>query len=288
MALTTEDILAMRLLYPQIRVQSGALIKMFESDARLAAVFATQQRWLMSHVGLKIYFGSLLAGRTQGLRISNFIDTVHRNGIASRNTADSYIKELINYRYVVQSADPLDKRLRCLQPADTVLAAFAGWLQVHQASLDALADNNRLATFRNEPGLIAHVQPAIADGLINAHDVRNPDRTFALFTWLDNGGLVMDWLIASMPDTPPETERVPVGRLSVAELAVKLGLSRTHLSRKLKEAEDLGSIGWEGRRGHSELWISRGFLQEYAHAQAVKLSIIDHAFEKATISLAGS
>lgn len=286
MALTTEDILAMRQLYSQIRVQSGALMEMFESDARLAAVFATQQRWLMSHVGLMIYFGNLLAGRTQGLHISNFIDTVHKNGIASRNTADSYIKELINYKYVVQSADPFDKRLRRLQPADTVLATFAGWLQVHLASLDALAGGNRLATFRNDPGLIAHIQPAIADGLINARTVRKPGRTFSLFTWLDNGGLVMDWLITMMPDMPPETERVPVGRLSTAEMAEKLGLSRTHLSRKLKEAEDLGSIGWEGRRGHSEVWVSRGFRQEYAHAQAIKLSIIDHAFEAATIPVA--
>jgi DNA-binding transcriptional regulator GbsR (MarR family) len=75
---------------------------------------------------------------------------------------------------------------------------------------------------------------------------------------------------------------VPVGRIQVAEMANQLNLSRTHLSRKLKEAEDLGSIGWNGRRGHSVMWVSRGFREEYARAQAVKLSIIDQAFELAT------
>jgi hypothetical protein len=62
-------------------------------------------------------------------------------------------------------------------------------------------------------------------------------------------------------------------------MAVRLGLSRTHLARKLKEAEELGSIGWDGRRGHSIMWVSKGFRMEYAGAQAIKLSIIDHACE---------
>jgi hypothetical protein len=56
-------------------------------------------------------------------------------------------------------------------------------------------------------------------------------------------------------------------------------LSRTHLARKLREAEAMGSLGWEGRRGHSVMWVSRGFREEYASAQAIKLSIVDHACE---------
>jgi AraC-like DNA-binding protein len=281
-ALTSDEILAIPALYSQIRVQSRAMIDMFESDTRMSAPFATQQRWLMSHVGLEIYFHSVTGGRSPGINISHFIDVVHKHGIASRNTADSFIKELIKYKYVIQTADPQDKRLRPLIPVDSVIRAIAGWLLVHLASLDGLAGGNRVETLHNAPGLLAYIQPAVAQGLITNRAVRSPEATFSLFTWLDNGGLVMDWLIASMPDLPPDTERVSVGRLSVAEMAAKLSLSRTHLARKLKEAEDLGSIGWEGRRGHSVMWVSKGFRQEYANAQAAKLSIIDHAFEAAT------
>ena len=61
-------------------------------------------------------------------------------------------------------------------------------------------------------------------------------------------------------------------------LAQRLKLSRTHLSRKLRAAEALGSIGWQGQRGHSAMWVSPGFYREYAMAQAVKLAIIDAAF----------
>jgi hypothetical protein len=41
----------------------------------------------------------------------------------------------------------------------------------------------------------------------------------------------------------------------------------------------MGSIGWQGKRGHSVMWVSSGFRREYATAQAVKLAIIDAAFD---------
>ena len=55
-------------------------------------------------------------------------------------------------------------------------------------------------------------------------------------------------------------------------------ISRSHLASKLRAVEALGSIGWQGRRGRSVMWVSSGFRQEYATAQAVKLAIIDAAF----------
>jgi hypothetical protein len=66
--------------------------------------------------------------------------------------------------------------------------------------------------------------------------------------------------------------------LSVAAMAQWLRISRTHMARKLADAEEMGSIGWQGRRGHSVMWVSAGFRREYAMAQATKLPIIDTAF----------
>lgn len=279
MALSRDDIFALPALHDQIQVQSASLLGMFEQDARLTAVFATQQRWLMSHIGLSLYFRRSAESSTTGLYLSDFLEAVRQHAVASRNTADAYIKELIKYKYLAFHPDPNDKRLRPLMPSPTVIEIFGGWLQVHLMSLDNLAGGNRLETFRGDPTIVAGVQPLIADGLLAANAVRYPEKTFSLFTWLDNGGVVMDWLITSMEQAPLDAERVRVGPISVTDMAARLNLSRTHLARKLKEAEALGSIGWEGRRGHSTLWVSKGFRQEYAGAQAVKLSIIDHAFE---------
>ncbi|TIT48353.1 MAG: hypothetical protein E5W72_18210, partial [Mesorhizobium sp.] len=72
---------------------------------------------------------------------------------------------------------------------------------------------------------------------------------------------------------------IPTGIVSIGDFANWLKLSRTHLSRKLRDAENLGSIGWLGQRGHSVMWVSNHFYQEYMTAQAVKLAIIDMAFQ---------
>ena len=73
-------------------------------------------------------------------------------------------------------------------------------------------------------------------------------------------------------------DRIPTGVVSIGDLSNWLTLSRTHLARKLRDAENLGSLGWAGQRGHSVMWISNSFYQEYMSAQAVKLAIIDAAF----------
>ncbi|TIS00915.1 MAG: hypothetical protein E5X09_24355, partial [Mesorhizobium sp.] len=74
-------------------------------------------------------------------------------------------------------------------------------------------------------------------------------------------------------------EKIPTGVISISEFAHWLKLSRTHLARKLRDAEALGSIGWVGQRGHSVMWVSRQFFDEYMAVQAAKLAIVDAAFE---------
>jgi hypothetical protein len=278
-ALSRDDIFHHPELHAHIRLQSSALVGMFEHDARLSAVFATQQRWLMSHVGLALYFRGVTSGYRTGLFITTFLEAVERAKIASRNTADAYIKEMIKYKYVEILPSPDDRRVRPLVPSQRVLMAITGWLRIHLASLDSLVGGNRLGVFDRDQSVIALIQPLVADALVTAHAVRNPEKTFSLFTWLDNGGLVMDWVIKNMENAPMSAERVMVGTVSTVEMAHRLNLSRTHLARKLREAEIMGSIGWEGRRGHSVMWVSRGFREEYAGAQAIKLSIVDQACE---------
>ena len=74
-------------------------------------------------------------------------------------------------------------------------------------------------------------------------------------------------------------DRIPTSVISVSEFAHWLKLSRTHLARKLHDAEALGSIGWVGQRGHSVMWVSRAFFDEYMAVQAAKLAVVDEAFE---------
>jgi hypothetical protein len=89
----------------------------------------------------------------------------------------------------------------------------------------------------------------------------------------------MDRLIVGCQEGTEGLARIPTDVTSVSALARRLNLSRTQLGRKFAEAEAMGSLGWSGLRGKSPLWVSADFRREYHAAQAVKLAIIDAAFE---------
>lgn len=254
--------------------QSRALIGTFEDNPRPASVFATQQRWLMAHAAFALYFRN----RDNRFQFSEFLTLVEHHKIASRNTADAFIKEMVQYQLARVVESPHDRRTRPLEPTEVSLHQVSGWLLLHLATLDSLDGGARAQGLLSNGSMLARIQPLIADALLTSPTIREPVDTFALFTWLNGGGVVMDRIMTSIVDIDSRSERISTGIASLNTLIGGLVLSRSHLMRKLREAEAMGSLGWEGRPDHSNLWISQGFRREYAAAQAVKLAIIDNAY----------
>ncbi|BCG86170.1 hypothetical protein MesoLj113c_22800 [Mesorhizobium sp. 113-3-9] len=278
MALTLEEIAAHPALHRCIRVQAQAMNQTYEMNPRLASVFATQQRWLMAHIGLALHFRREPDDYRKELTAARFLDAIRQNSVASRNTADAFVKEMLHYGFIEYVPKAQDGRIRPMQPAAASLEPVTLWLMAHLQTLDGLDGANRLALFLARPDALAMLQPRIADGLLSSNPVREPKQTFSLFTWLNNGGVVMDWLISGVDPEHAGLDRIPTGVVSIGDFAKWLKLSRTHLARKLRAAEDLGSVGWLGQRGQSVMWVSRDFYGEYMAAQAVKLAIMDAAF----------
>lgn len=279
MALTADEIANHPALHSSIRQQSQALVQAYGTNPRLSSVFATQQRWLMAHVALALYFRWDRQDDRSGFNAARFLDAIKDHAVASRNTADAFLKEMLHYNFAHYVRSNSDKRIRPIEPAQVSIDALNGWAMAHLRTLDLLDGGRRLESYLTGTISLARLQPFIADGLLVSKAVREPQRTFSLFTWLNNGGVVMDWLIAGIEPAAADVDRMPTGVLSVADMAAWLKLSRTHLARKLREAEAMGSIGWEGKRGQSVMWVSKEFRMEYAMAQAVKLAIIDAAFD---------
>lgn len=273
-----EDMTGNPALHRCVRAQALALLEAFRADPRRSSVFATQQRWLMAHLGLALHFRRDPGDYRKQLTASRFLDVIGQHSVASRNTADAFIREMLHYNFIEYLENREDKRIRPLQPTAATLDAVTGWLLAHLQTLDHLDGASRLANFLQRPDALARVQPLVADGLLSSSPVREPKQTFSLFTWLNNGGVVMDWLISGVDPDHAGLDRIPTGVVSIGDFANWLKLSRTHLARKMRDAENLGSVGWMGQRGHSVMWISNSFYQEYMSAQAVKLAIIDAAF----------
>jgi hypothetical protein len=171
------------------------------------------------------------------------------------------------------------RRYRPIEPSPMTLAALSHWLATHLTTLDGLDGGARSAALHEQPAMLGASQPLIADSLLASRAVRQPEGTFSLFTWIDDGGIVMDRLIAGCPPDAAALARIPTDVTSVSALSRRLDLSRSQLGRKFAAAEKMGSLGWSGARGKSVLWVSAEFWREYHAAQAVKLAIIDAAFE---------
>lgn len=279
MALTADDIAGHPGLHSAIRQQCRTMQQTYDGNPRLSSVFGSQHRWLMGQIALALHFRSHSSGKGGSINIAKFLDAVSRHGVASRNTADAFLKEMVKYGFARCVPGAADKRTRPIEPTEISLEAIHGWIAMHLATLDRLDRGRRLEAYLGTPGALAALHPGIAEGLLTSARVRQPERTFSLFTWLNNGGVIMDWLIAGIEETDADVERVPTAISSIAVMAQRLNLSRTHLSRKLRDAEVLGSIGWQGKRGESVMWVSAGFRREYAMAQADKLAVIDAAFD---------
>jgi DNA-binding MarR family transcriptional regulator len=261
-----------------LRLQASALLAIQAADPRTAGIFATQQRWLLAHLALAMYFERAVSIQPDGLLASHFLASAAAHEVASRNTADAFLKEMIKYGYVTRSPGGRDRRSRPLAVGSVALRAIEGWTRVHLASLDRLDGADRSGRFEACPGLIERIHPRIARGLLESAAVREPAPTFSLFTWLNEGGVVMDWLYAGLADFTPDAKRVSTAVAAFADFSDRIRLSRSHLARKLRAAEDLGSLGWSGERGGSPMWVSMSFVREYHAQQAAKLAIIDGAF----------
>jgi hypothetical protein len=265
---------------PILRQQAAAFIEVDRASPRVAGIFGTQQRYLMAQLASAMVFRN-----PEGtLHLSRFLEAAVAHRIASRNTAHDFIREMEKYGVVRAHASPEDKRSKPLKMADDTVRLLGIWVSIHLQTLDTLDKGNRMATFSADPRLLTRLHPAIVDRLLASARSTSPDGTFSLFTWMNDGGLVMDKMIATLNDEPPEDGRMITGISSIDALATALRVTKTHLSRKMAQAEEAGSLGWMGRRGTSTLWLAASFVDEYVAYQADKLARIDEVYVASTRS----
>ena len=281
MRLGHSDIASHPRLSACVREQAATLLAIQQTDPRTASIFATQQRWLMAHVALMLCFRQEEAG---GLNAAKVVDAIVAHGVASRNTADAFLREMRQYGYLVDRPVGDDRRARPFTMSSVSRDAIFAWLAVHLRTLDGLDGGGRCAALMATPKALGRIHPLIADGLLASAAIREPASSFSLFTWLNEGGIVMDWLYVGLATTASGEERIASTVVSFADIGDRIHLSRTHLARKLRMAEAMGSLGWEGARGKSTMWVSADFVRQYDEQQAAKLAIIDSAFHEVFVS----
>jgi hypothetical protein len=122
------------------------------------------------------------------------------------------------------------------------------------------------------------IQPQIARRACLDPRWLEPPPRVALFLWTEAGGLVMDDLIRRAMQLAPGADGYDIGRIDARLMAEQFMISRTHLQRLLRRAVETGCLAW-ANESKSQYLLKADFLKEYCGWQAVKFSIVDHAYE---------
>ncbi|WP_428429594.1 hypothetical protein [Pararhizobium sp.] len=287
MPLAANDLVCNPVFFAAMQTYARQMTALFAENPRLNSIFASQQRWLMAQLGLSLHYRRDPNDPSKGLYVGRFVATAVDYGIASRNTASAFVQEMLAYRFARPADNPPDRRRRPLEPTDVAVQSVVKWLYAHLTILDMLDGGNRAVTLAENPALFARLQPAIAQGILENHAVRNPGETFNLFTWANSGGLVMDCFIGLIDTFDPGAPKAIVGAVSSADICQRYLISKTHLKRLMAKAAEMGSLGHETIAGANMLWLSQQFVREYWAYQAEKFAIIDAAFHAVAAPVAG-
>ena len=277
MTLAATDLCYTKEYFAAIQFQSAAFTAVNQQSPRLASLFSTQHRWLMSHIGLSLYFRSQL-GHYAGFTPSEFLDLVHAWQVASRNTAASFLQEMVHYEIICEKQHPSDRRKKLLAPDAPALSACSIWISTHARTLDALDGGNR-SSYVARPNVSRILQPLIADGLLSEPTLRQPPSPFSHFMWVNSGFLITERLILALECPSPNVPKIQTKLISVQELTSGLLLSRSHAARLIQSAEQLNIMGWTASKGRSPIWVSKEFLESFMEVQWAKLQVIDRAFK---------
>ncbi|MCY1708856.1 hypothetical protein [Pannonibacter sp. SL95] len=275
--LTAQSIADHPDLRPLLRQQASAFLGVQQSAPKAAAVFATLQRYLLAQLAAAMAFES----GSSSFLLAGFLEKVREHQLASRNTAHSFIKEMLHYGLCTEEQLPGDRRKKPIVLSPSARQLLGTWVSIHLATLDGLDGGARSAWLAGQADHLARLHPRIVKRILASKLTVRPEGVFALFTWMNDGGLAMDKLVTELDSEAQAEDRVLTSITTFDQLCAPLRITRTHLARKMSDPLAAEHIGWTGRPGASRLWVSHEFIGSYYRYQCDKLAHVEGAFEEA-------
>jgi hypothetical protein len=279
MSLSVDNLASSRLFVEAMAALANRLSVQFETNPRLSRALVCHQRWLLTQASFALYADHALQGIGPGLTATSLSDWIVDIGIASRNTAHHFIEGLRYYRFI--QVDPASSRrpLR-YDIGEQSIAAMHTWFAANLTALDHVDGGHRAEYHRMQPDLLLRVQPEFARRCLANPVWRDPPYRIGLLQWTECGALVMDLFLQLAVRTALQDGFYDLGPLNIPAMAERFLMSRTHLQRTLKKAEEAGCIKRLGTQRGSHMLLCGEFLQEYCAWIAIKASILDEAFQQ--------
>lgn len=274
-----RETIASHSLFPEIERRIALhLIGIHKETPRLARLKACHRKWLMTHSLYALALQRTPDDPQSGLTTSRFVDTILELGEASRNTAASFLAELVAYKFLTCEECVTDRRVRILLLTEASKNAMTAWFHGHLGCLDLLDQGNRREIAEANPDILNVAQPIIARILVNDKDWRVPRDSIAPFLNSDMGGMVLHDLITRVPDQPDSNGHYQLGKINLSNLGKTYMISLTNLKRMFKNGHEEGLLGWQQQQRRGGFWLSQQFVQDYYHWQSAKFEAVNVAF----------
>lgn len=256
------------------------LIALQEQAPRLTRLKSSHRKWLITHSLFALDSQRDPADPLSGLTASRLIDVVVDISAASRNTASSFLQELLAYKFLREIPDVPDRRVRLFQLTEISVNGMRTWFDSHMEALDLLDGGNRAEICAARPELFRPAHRLAAARLVADPSWRDPRPSIAPFLFSDAGGMILHDIITRLPHARAEGDRLLFGPMAVSDLAEKYAVSVSNVKRMFATVEKEGLAGWTGERRRGSFWMSRAMLSDYFHWQAAKFAALDEAIHQ--------
>jgi hypothetical protein len=165
--------------------------------------------------------------------------TMEKFGVSSKRRIHEIVARFIETGYVVSFPAPSDRRARILTPAAKMILHDLHWLAAYYTPLDILFPNPGYGpAIRREPAFQKAQRSAARHLSGYAAQLMRENPVMMHFMGREAGTMVVIKLV----ELDQTNEGRGLKQFSFADLAVRFGISRTHVRTMLQEAEDMGLL----------------------------------------------
>jgi DNA-binding MarR family transcriptional regulator len=189
--------------------------------------------------------------------------TVALYGVSSARRVNDIVSRLIRAGFVTARAAPSDKRARILEPTAKFIAHDLEWLRAHYVPLDLLFPRPGYGQpLRRDPAYRKAHRFIASQMARHGAKVMNMSSEVMLFMNRDAGIMILFKLM----ERAFEETGDGATQLALADIGDRFGVTRTHVRKVLRDAQEAGLVEVEGRQFSPTPALCAGFDRFFAEA----------------------
>lgn len=231
-----------------MRASAAGLVKLYQGSHLLNWLMDDRGRLLFGYFALYLHATRDPAEPSSGLNPTRMRMLACDLGICSPGRALAMLSLMRFGGYLTPDTEVVDRRQRRLVATEKLIALFRERWRLHFAAMAPLfPDGAAMVAAIDDPAFIRGVIVAMVERFREGFRVTSHAKAMGLFGERNAGILICSYLIASgeADDTVPPSRPVPI---SIAALARRFAVSRPHVLKLIRAAEEQGLIARSGDR----------------------------------------